>query len=316
MNKKMSISIQVPGSTANLGPGFDTVALALGIYLKLTLTLLPDGNDKMPLIITSGPNGESLGENACAFVLKILKDYLKLEQSVLHRMRVSIESQIPIARGLGSSAAVVIAILYAVNKLTGLNIDCNKLLSEATEIEGHAENAAASLLGSFTVVARSNDEQAILAHKIAWPKKWHPILVIPDRQVSTKESRQLLPNSVSYKDAIHNLQRTALLLAAIQAQDDQLLQESLHDQLHEKYRSPLVPELEQLRQVLRDAPSLGCALSGAGSSILVLVHKDKKTDVLKQIAHWQKDQHPQCKILDLTVNLDGLKELSSVNTLD
>ena len=295
MRIENSITIRVPGSTANLGPGFDTIALALGIYLELTVTLLSKPENQCPLISSAGPNGEYLGESASAFILKIIKDYLNLDQSILGRLQISIQSQIPLARGLGSSAAVVVGVLSAINKLIEQKTDCNKLLCQAIAIEGHADNAAASLLGGLAIVAQSNDQHTVLARKLAWPEKWHTVLVIPNHQVATQQSRQVLPNKVSYKDAIHNLQHTALLLAAVQSEDDHLMQESLHDQLHEKYRSQLVPELELLRSELAGGPSIGCALSGAGSSILVLTHKDKKTDVLAKLLFGKSKSIPSAK---------------------
>jgi len=304
-----SVSVRVPGSTANLGPGFDTLAVALRIYLKLTLTLLPHDDNRIPLVTTLDANQEHLGIAASNFVSKILKEHVKLEPQMLERIRVFIQSEIPIERGLGSSAAVTVGTLWAAAKLNSQIAKSSQLLTQAAIIEGHADNAAASLLGGLATVVNSGNEQTVVANKLAWPEKWEAILVIPARQVPTAEARRLLPNNIPYKDAIYNLQHTALLLAAVQQQSEELMRQALHDQLHEKYRSQLVPELNELKKQLDGGPALGCVLSGAGSSILVLAHINKKKEIIEQIELWRSSQSTSSDLLALGIDQAGLKEL-------
>ncbi len=255
-----SISVRVPASTANLGPGFDTVALALRIYLNLTLTLLPEDDERIPLVTTLNAKQENLGFSACEFAGNLLHQHVKLESNLLKRLRLLIQSDIPPERGLGSSAAVTVGILWAAAKLRGEVIKNSELLTQAAIIEGHADNAAASLLGGLVVVVNSNDGKTIVAQKLIWPEKWEAILVIPARSVPTIEARKLLPENIPYTDAIYNLQHVALLLAAVQNQSENLMHEALQDRLHEQYRSPLVPELEELKKQLGVEPPLVASL--------------------------------------------------------
>jgi homoserine kinase len=305
-----SVSVRVPASTANLGPGFDTVALALGIYLKLTLTLLSENDERIPLVTSLDGDNESLGFSAYEFVSNILNEHVELESNILKRIRIFIQSEIPPERGLGSSAAVIVGILWAAAKLKGKVIKGSEILTQAAIIEGHADNAAASLLGGLVVVANSSDGKMVVAQKLVWPEKWEAILVIPARPVPTIEARRLLPENIPYTDAIYNLQHVALLLAAVQNESENLMHEALHDRLHEKYRSQLVPELAELKKQLSAGPALGCVLSGSGSSVLVLVQADNIKETVKKIELWQKTQNNQCDLLTLTVDQKGVQELN------
>jgi homoserine kinase len=271
-----------------------------------------------------------------------------------------IESEIPPERGLGSSAAVIVGLLWSADKITEssdpislhgtpqavrttpqaatLHLDrnliarasrvlpgsaggspaqgeiispdlsLNDLLTHATAIDGHPDNVAASLLGGFTVATITQNKK-ILAQKLPWPKQWCPILVVPPYPLATSKARRSLPKTVSHTDADFNVQHVAALLAAVQTENEELLKEALHDRLHEDYRAELVPELNQLKKELQDSPALGCVLSGAGSSVLVLVNKNKKPEILKQIKNWQKQESPNSTLLDLKVDHKGLQEL-------
>jgi homoserine kinase len=304
------ITIKVPGSTANLGPGFDTLALALTIYAKLTFTLLPEDEKGIPFVTASGADQKSLDSAIPRFMFKVLQERIKMEPQLLKRLRLNVESQIPIGRGFGSSAAMIMATLWASDRLLNRVPDKRSLLSRATAIEGHPDNVAASLLGGLVVASIADDHRTVLAHRLEWPEAWHLILVVPARQLPTVKARSVLPRTVPHEDAVYNVQRTALLLAAIQSKDEELLKEALHDRLHERYRSGLAPELEALRKQLRDSPALGCVLSGAGSSVLLPVNERKKKDLLQQIAIWQKHHGTDSHILDLKADQKGLEELN------
>jgi len=304
-----SVNLRIPGSAANLGPGFDTVALALGIYVNLTLTLLSHDDKRIPLVTTLNAEQENLGSAAANFAGKILKEHLKLKPPMLKRIRVFIQSEIPVERGLGSSAAVALGILWATAKLSGEIVMPSQLLTRAAIIEGHADNAAASLLGGLVIAVNSGSERMVIAKKLAWPKNWEAILVIPARRVPTAKARRLLPKVIPYKDAIYNLQHTALLLAAVQHQSEDLMRQALHDRLHERYRAQLVPELAELKKQLDGGSALGCVLSGAGSAILVLVNKHKKKETIEQIKLWQNTKGTDCDLLVPIVDQRGLQEL-------
>ncbi|PWU00814.1 MAG: homoserine kinase [Candidatus Melainabacteria bacterium] len=305
-----SVTVEVPGSTANLGPGFDTLALALTIYARLTFTLLPENEKNAPFVAASGMDQSSLETAIPRFIFKVLQERIKMQPQIIKRLHLDVDSQIPIGRGFGSSAAMVMATLYASERLCKRVPDRQSLLSLGAAIEGHADNAAASLLGGLVVTSIADDRRTVLAKRLEWPEDWHLILVVPPRQLTTNKARSVLPKTVPYEDAVYNVQRTALLLAAIQNQDEELAREALHDRLHEKYRAELIPELEALKKEFRDSAAIGCVLSGAGSSVLMPVHEGKKKDLLKQITNWLKQQGMDSHILDLKVDEKGLKELN------
>jgi homoserine kinase len=304
------VIVSVPGSTANLGPGFDTLALALTVYAKLTFTILSKEKEELPFVTASGVDQESLNTVIPPFIFRILQEHIKLEPRLFKRLRLQVESQIPIGRGFGSSAAMVMATLWACDKLRNRQTEERSLLSRGTLIEGHPDNVAASLLGGLVVASISDDRRCVLARRLPWPEDWHLILVVPSYQLSTAKARSVLPRTVPHADAVYNVQRTALLLAAVQGKDEELLREALHDRLHEKYRAELAPELAVLKKELRGGPALGCVLSGAGSSVLVPVNERKKKDLLSQMEAWQKQEGTNSHILDLRADQKGLQELN------
>ncbi len=304
-----SVSVCVPGSTANLGPGFDTIALALATYLRLTVTLLKKDDQRIPLLTNLDPDQAKLGDGASHFVERVLSEHWKSNFQTVRHVRVLIQSEIPAERGLGSSAAVAVGVLWGMAKITGQRVEPGEILRKTAVLEGHVDNAAASLLGGLAIVVNSGNDLTPVAKKLAWPEQWEAMLVIPERQVPTSEARRVLPGQVPYEDAIYNLQHTAMLLAAVQHQSEELMHQALHDRLHEKYRAQLVPELFELKRQLYGGPSLGCVLSGSGSSVLVLAHRNSKKTVIGQIELWQSRQTTFSKLLALKVDQLGLQEL-------
>lgn len=308
-NCQNKICIRVPGSSGNLGPGFDTLALALSVYAKLTFTILADDDENIPFVTAAGFDQKSLDTAIPRFMMRVLTERIEMDPHLLKRLRVNIESEIPIGRGFGSSAALVLAALWASDRIANRTPETRSLLYRATMIEGHPDNVAASLLGGLAVACVSDDRKTVLTHKLNWPEEWRLILVVPPYQLATAKARNAVPKSVPHRDAVYNVQRTALLLSAIQEKDEELLKEALYDRLHEKYRAELVPELANLKKELRDGPAIGCVLSGAGSSVLVLVNEGKKKELLEQIGSWQKQQSQESHILDLKADKAGLEEL-------
>jgi homoserine kinase len=309
-NFEKSASALVPGSAANLGPGFDTLALALGVHLKITIGVLAKDDEKVPFLTTTGGAAQDTSSRSPhSFVQKIMTEHLALDESQIKRMRILLDSQIPPARGFGSSAAISVGTLWTASKLNNRPLKQHELLARATAIDGHPDNAAASLLGGLAISAISGDKQKIHAHKLPWPEKWQPVLVKLPYRVATAMARKVLPKVVLHSDATYNVQHTALLLAAVQDESEELLKAALQDRLHEKYRAELIPELPSLRDYLHDGPALGCVLSGAGSSLLVLTHEKDKKEVVKQVVDWTQKHSPQSTILEPTVDQKGLQEV-------
>jgi homoserine kinase len=314
-----SLTLRIPGSTANLGPAFDTMALGLRLHTWLQFTVLKQQQDSLPLVTRHGKLAEELPVNETNLVYQVLSKLWRADADMLARTRIAVYTEIPTGRGLGSSASAIVGAAYAACKLSGKEVQANDLLLDCTQFEGHIDNLSASLFGGLVISHFESQQESntsaqpkanIITNKVPWPKQWRPIACVPPYALSTEKARAAIPQDLPKADVVHNLQRVSLLTAAIYQADDDLLRESLHDKLHEPYRLKLVPELGELRALLAESPILGCVLSGAGSSVLVLVHEKNKPQVLATLEDWaqRKAEHPT--ILDLEVDTEGLTAIN------
>ena len=302
-----SLTVRVPGSSANLGPGFDALALAYQLYCTLTFRILDKNDSSIPLITLKGKLVDGLPKDQDNLIYSVLSNHWENDPEMLQRVRIAIESEIPLGKGLGSSAAAITGAVWAAFALSKNMPDNDRVLAKAGDIEGHADNAAASLLGGMVVSARREKSRGVYTQKVLWPKEWTTIVCVPPYVLSTKKSRSVLPKQILRHDAVHNVQKVALLVAAVQNKDEDAMQEALHDRLHEPYRAELVPELGGIRKAVSDLPVLGCVLSGAGSSVLTIVNQRHRRHVVECLQDWTKKHCPGAEILDLSVDQEGLK---------
>lgn len=302
------VTVRIPGSTSNLGPGFDALGLALDVYTTLTFELLPNDDPTIPLITLHGKTVSSLPKDSNNLVHKILSDQWQDTPDLLRLVRISIESDIPLSRGLGSSAAASLGAIWAAWALKDTPLNRDELLKRATAYEGHPDNVAASLFGGMVVCARSSLSDRIVVKKLVWPEEWSTIVVVPPYPLSTHAARSVLPKSVSLADAITNVQNVSLLISAVATKDEEALRTALYDRLHEPYRLHLVPELSSLRAELRQLPALGCVLSGAGSSVLIVTANRHKSQLLEFLEDWRIRTEPEARVLDLRIAKAGIAE--------
>lgn len=172
----------------------------------------------------------------------------------------------------------------------------------------HPDNVAACLLGGFIVSGYRQKGNRAICQRLNWPEQWRTLVVVPPYELSTQEARRVLPRRVNMGQAVaKNLQRTGLLIAAVVNQDEDTLREALLDELHEPYRIHLVPELQALRRDLASMPALGCVLSGAGSSSLVIVHERDHAEIKTYLHDWAEKRQHKPQILDLSVDTKGLQ---------
>jgi homoserine kinase len=305
-----TLTLQIPGSASNLGPGLDTVALALAIYCRLSFTLLGDDDPEQPFVSWEGfVARQSLPSDMNNLIYKVLSKLWEDDPNLLRKIRVKVNSDIPLGCGLGASSAIILGALWAAAYFKDRVPTTAQLLSEASKLEGHPEGLAASLMGNFVVCAKSAARNLLIAKQHDWPVAWKPIVVVPSERLQTVTMRSLLPTLVKLDDAITNVQRTALLVSSVCRTDEQGLQESLHDQLHEIHRQSYISLLPKLRRILINEPILGCVASGAGPSVLILVHERNKERVLSQIKNWESTEEDKITILDLEVDTDGIKTI-------
>jgi homoserine kinase len=271
-------TLRVPASSANLGPGFDALGLALGVYLDCRfrtsgqLSIAATGRDSA-CISTAEDN--LIWQTALSVAAGVRMQMPLIE---LH-----IDNQIPIGKGLGSSAAALTAGVVIADRLLGLGWRPPRILDEAARLEGHPDNVAACVLGSI-VAAAIDSGGAVRAVRLELPAGFGIALVVPDFVLPTSEARAALPACYSKEDAVFNVQRAALLVAALAAGSTAAFPTALEDRFHQPYRAPLVPGLADILK-LRAPGLLGCALSGAGPSILVFYERGYEAvcDLVRQI---------------------------------
>jgi homoserine kinase len=270
--------VRVPASSANLGPGFDALGLALGVYLTCTfepaerLTIQVRGRDANKIPATED---NLIWQTA----LRVARDV----GETLPRIALEIDNDIPIEKGLGSSAAALTAGVVIADQLLGLHWKPHRILDEAAQIEGHPDNVAACVLGS--IVASAIDAGGVArAVRLELPASYGVAVVVPNYELPTSQARAVLPATYSKQDAIFNVQRSALLIAALATGTTSAFPAAFEDRLHQPYRYALVPGLEEMVK-LRAPGLLGCALSGAGPSILVFYEKgcEQVCDLVRQI---------------------------------
>jgi homoserine kinase len=258
--------ILVPGSTANLGGGFDTLGVAVQLYLRARVVdVRADGGSRLE-VVRSIPavRGINAVERAFAAMARQVNEPLPT-------VFAEIESDIPLAAGLGSSAAATVAGLRIFERVNGTVLDAT-LLATATALEGHADNAAPALFGGMTSVVESDDSEP-RALRWQWPDDLRFVVATPFTGLATAKARAALPPAIARKDAVFNLQRVLSLVHALQHGEYDRLREALQDRWHQPARAELVPHLGALLAI-DDPDVLGAFLSGAGPSVAVLATRD------------------------------------------
>jgi homoserine kinase len=261
--------VRVPATSANLGPGFDALGMALSIFLdcrfrpaeKLTITV-------------QGRDAEMIPPTADNLIWQTALTVAEHTRRPMPGIDLIVDNDIPIGKGLGSSAAALVAGVVIADEILGLGWDRDRVLDEAARIEGHPDNVAAAALGS--ICASAIDSEGITrAVRMQLPARYGVAIIVPDFILPTSEARAVLPTTYSRADAVFNIQRSALLIAAMLTQTTDAFHAALEDRLHQPYRMKLVPGLEEMIRHRSDG-LLGCALSGAGPSVLVFYERGRE----------------------------------------
>lgn len=258
------IKVKVPATSANLGPGFDTLGLAFNMYNSYTFEEIQNG-----LEITGCESDFANEDNMVYTSMKKVFEKTGYEPKGI---RIHLDSSIPISRGLGSSAACILGGVIGANELSGGILSQEELLYIATEIEGHPDNIAPALFGGLVV--SSMEDEKVLYNQINIADGIKFIALIPDFKLSTSEARGVLPKEVSYKDAIYNVSRVSLLLTALNNGRFDLLKYALQDVLHQPYRGKLIRGFDEIMEKSQELGALGMFLSGAGPTMMAIVAED------------------------------------------
>jgi homoserine kinase len=268
-----SVRLRLPATSANLGPGFDTLALALEMYLDIEA-----GEAAEFRLHATGRNADLCGALENNLLIETYRRLLSEHGANLVPLAIRMHNEIPLGMGCGSSAAVRLAAVALASHFGGLEWTRDRILAEACRLEGHPDNAAACWLGGF--VASAQDAERVHAISFASPTEWRAVIVMPDRPLATTESRAVLPDAYPRRDVVTNLQHVALLTAAFASRRADLIAAAMGDCLHQPYRAKVCPILGKLLPLAGHHGIAGVALSGAGPAVLLLITSEMAADDL------------------------------------
>lgn len=288
--------IRLPATSANLGPGFDALGVAMALYLSIDAIPAEDFH-----IDATGRNADLCARLEDNLILTTYIDVLANAGILAPRLHLQLHNEIPIGMGCGSSAAALLAGVLLANRFGGLNWTAQQILEEACRREGHPDNVAACYLGGMTASALTKD--GLVTASFGQNLTWNLLLALPAVSLSTKKARALLPAHYSREDAVANIQATALLVAAFAQGRGDLLRTAMQDRLHQPYRMSACPLLSFLLPLAKNTENpaiLGVALSGAGPSVL-LVAANPAPPTLDGIIR-QATNDPNLEIIHTTIS--------------
>lgn len=291
-------TVRVPGTTSNLGPGFDTLGLALSLHNDITVTR----QDQPDVRITSSIPEDARG-GATAMLTEAAGRFFSAVQQSPFGFDISITGDVPLARGLGSSVTARLGCMAALNRMAGMPLSRSSLLDLAAELEGHPDNAAPAIFGGFTVAGMVSG--TVRCHHFPVTRELRFVTLIPDFEISTPAARKLVPQQFSKRDTIHCVNRTALITAAFASGDFASLRQCFEDRIHQPYRKTLLPQLDDVIAAAEAAGAIGGWLSGSGSTIIGLTLGDATpvADAMLRVL-------PGSRALVLSADNDGLNWVS------
>ncbi len=264
------IKIRVPATSANMGPGFDSLGVALELYNYITVEETGSGLEIDILDETS----KFLPKDEKNLIYRCMKKVFDKVGYAPKGLRLTLENNIPVTRGLGSSSAGIVGGLYAGNALAGYPLTKEELLSMAVELEGHADNVTPAMTGGFTVSVLQRDKHHYVCHRLKDDLRFAAI--IPDFPLATKKARSILPRTVSHRDAAYNAGHSALLAASLISGDYSHIRAAIGDRLHQYYRKTLIPSMDELFNICYRHGALGVYLSGAGPTLVAIIGEQNK----------------------------------------
>ncbi|MDF2608250.1 MAG: thrB [Bacillales bacterium] len=293
-------TVKTPGSTANLGPGFDSIGLALDIFLTIDVFQA----DKWECVYLSDTN-ENLPTDEDNLIVRVITDVTNKFGKSVSPLKLVISNEIPLARGLGSSASAIVAGIEIANQVLKLDLSSEDKLLLACSWEGHIDNIGASVLGGLVVGYYSNDFYHYINKHI---DELEVIAVIPKYALKTEVARSALPDVLNYKDAIESSAMANLIVGAFMSKNWNLALKCINmDKFHEPFRAKLVPELSKAKKFLGSNPSIGCALSGAGPTVLIIGEKLEINNIYQDV----KNLFSDCEVLKLSINNSGVEVLKN-----
>ncbi|QNJ14349.1 homoserine kinase [Synechococcus sp. A18-46.1] len=267
------VVVDVPATTANLGPGFDCLGAALDLNNRFAMRRIEGSGQRFELII-EGTDGSHLRGGPDNLVYRAAQRVWKAANMEPVALEARVRLAVPPARGLGSSATAIVAGLMGANALVGEPLSKEKLLELAIDIEGHPDNVVPSLLGGLCMTAKAASQRWRVV-RCEWISSVKAVVAIPSIRLSTSEARRAMPKAIPVSDAVVNLGALTLLLQGLRTGNGDLIADGMHDRLHEPYRWRLIKGGDDVKAAALEAGAWGCAISGAGPSIIALCAEDK-----------------------------------------
>ena len=274
------VRVKTPATTANLGPGYDCLGLALDIWNTLEVETIDAGE---PVVAVSGEGAGELPTGRDNLVHRSMEFLFHEAGEEMPVVRIHCDNDIPLARGMGSSAAAIAGGLVAANAICSRDFSreftANDLLEMAATIEGHPDNVAAAVMGGMqlVVVDEAEEGRKLYTVPVNVPPELRAVVFIPDVRIATEDARAVLPEKVTMADAVHNMGRVGLLVASMATNHPEYLAIATQDRLHQPYRQPLFPAMKVIFKAALDAGALGVFLSGSGSTVLALTQGREMT---------------------------------------
>lgn len=301
-------TVRVPATIANMGPGFDSFGMAVTLYNRFhfkeaeqdALRFARSGSAD-----TSVLTGEAPGANILFRAMEHLYQQTGRQRPCFD---ITVEADIPVARGLGSSSTAIVAGLVAANQFLGEPFQTNQLLDMAIRMEGHPDNVAPALLGGVVLYDTA-------PYIMPWPMEWRVMVLSPSYTVMTEEARRILPKTVSLEDSIFNLRKASVLTYALLREDPDALRASLQDRLHQPYRRQLIREYDAIEKLVMDDGAFGMIISGSGSTMAVFYPTVLHAFLLEKLETLIRQEGWDMVLNDVTVDTDGAQLLDIAGAL-
>jgi len=270
------VRVKAPATTANMGPGYDCLGMALDVWNTIEIEVLDSGE---PVVEITGEGAGELETGRDNLVYRSMEFLFQDAEQEMPMVRIRCDNAIPLARGMGSSAAAIAGGLVAANAICSQDYTPNDLLEMAATIEGHPDNVAAAVLGGMQLVISDKTEEGsrLYTVPINVPSELHAVVFVPQVRIATEDARAVLPEKVTMADAVHNMGRVGLLVASMATNHPEYLAIATQDLLHQPYRQPLFPAMKVIFKAALDAGALGVFLSGSGSTVLALTQGREMT---------------------------------------
>jgi homoserine kinase len=292
----MSVSVKVPATTANLGAGFDCIGAALSLYNQFTFTLA----DALS-IVAQGAEADRVDVNEQNLAYQAFVKVFDRLQRPVPGIELKIDLEVPLARGLGSSATAIVGGILGGNGIAGFPLSPTEMIEMAIAMEGHPDNVVPALIGGCRLAASYGEKWEIC--DIPWHSSIVPVVAIPNFELSTAEARQVLPATYSRADAVFNISHLALLMRGLETGNGQWVKAGLVDRIHQPYRQKLIKGYAEVEQAAMAAGAYGLVISGAGPTLLALVDEGRASQVVAAMSEaWQMMEiEPIVRILQLDV---------------